>query len=105
MTFEMAMTWLQAAGALGAVLLLAWLGARALRASPLAAARPGRRLQLQEALALDSRRRLLLVRCDGHDLLLLTGGTEDRVVRWLPHAGGAPASVAPTQAGPSGSPR
>ncbi len=78
-------TWLQAAGALGAALLLAWLGARALRASPLAA-RPGRRrLQLQEVLALDSRRRLLLVRCDGREMLLLTGGgTEDRVVLHLP---------------------
>lgn len=82
--------WLQAAGALGAVLLLAWLAARALRASPLAAHRPGRRLQLQESLALDARRRLLLVRCDGRELLLLTGGTEDRLLGWLPASGDAP---------------
>jgi flagellar protein FliO/FliZ len=76
-------TWLQAAGALGAALLLAWLGARALRASPLAA-RSGRRLQVQEALAIDPRRRLLLLRCDGREVLLLTGGTQDRVIAWLP---------------------
>jgi flagellar protein FliO/FliZ len=76
-------TWLKAAGALGAALLLAWLGARALRASPLAA-RPGRRLQLQETLALDSRRRLLLLRRDGREMLLMTGGTEDRVILRLP---------------------
>lgn len=80
-------TWLHAAGALAAVLLLIWLAARALRATPLAArpgARPGRRLSLQETLALDARRRLIVVRCDSRDLLLLTGGVEDLVIGWLP---------------------
>jgi len=75
--------WLKTGGALCAVLLLAWLAARALRASPLAAG-PDRRLQVQEALVLDARRRLLLVRCDGREVLLLTGATEDQVLGWLP---------------------
>ena len=77
----------QAAGALAAVLLLAWGGARLLRASPLAAgaARPGRRLRLEEVLALDPRRRLLLLSCDGRELLVLTGGAgPDVMLGWLP---------------------
>ena len=41
------------------------------------------RLRLEQALALDARRRLLLVRCDGRGVLLLTGGTQDMVVGWL----------------------
>ena len=75
--------WLQAGAALGAVLLLLLLAARGLRASGLAA-RAGRRLSVQEVLALDARRRLLVVRCDGRDLLLLTGGGQDAVLGWLP---------------------
>ena len=76
-------TWLQAGLALAAVLLLLWLAARGLRASGVAT-RGGRRLVVQEVLAIDARRRLLLVRCDGRDLLLLTGGAQDAVVGWLP---------------------
>jgi flagellar protein FliO/FliZ len=76
-------TWMQAVLALAAVLLLLWLAARGLRASGVAT-RAGRRLAVQEVLAIDSRRRLLLVRCDGRDLLLLTGGAQDAVVGWLP---------------------
>ena len=38
---------------------------------------PGRRLVLEESLALDPRRRLLLLRCDGQPLLLLTSGGQD----------------------------
>ncbi|MBK1661981.1 hypothetical protein CKO45_27700 [Paracraurococcus ruber] len=45
---------------------------------------PGRRLAVAEALALDPRRRLLLVRCDDRELLLLTGGGQDAVIGWLP---------------------
>jgi flagellar protein FliO/FliZ len=41
---------------------------------------PGRRLEVVEALPLDARRRLLLVRCDGRDLLLLVGGSQELVV-------------------------
>ncbi len=40
-------------------------------------------LALEQVLALDARRRLVLVRCDGRRLLLLTGGTQDLVLGWL----------------------
>ncbi len=43
----------------------------------------GRRLAVEEAVALDARRRLVLVRCDGRALLVLTGGAQDIVVGWL----------------------
>ena len=42
-----------------------------------------RRLGLQDTLALDRVRRVHIVRCDGRDLVLLTGGTADVVVGWL----------------------
>lgn len=76
----------QAAAALGVVLLLIWGAARALRASPLAAGaqRPGRRLHLAESLAIDPRRRVLLIRCDGREALVLTGGGQDVLLGWLP---------------------
>ena len=45
----------------------------------------GRRLAVQETLALDTRRRLILVRCDGRSLLLLTG-VQDQVVGWVPES-------------------
>ena len=41
------------------------------------------RLAVIQSLALDPRRRLLLVRCDGRDLLLLTGGPQDMPLGWL----------------------
>ena len=84
MTPEIAQ-WLSAAAALAGVLGLVLLGGRLLRASGFApAARAGTRLALQESLALDPRRRLVLVRCDGREVLLLTGGAQDQVVGWLP---------------------
>jgi flagellar protein FliO/FliZ len=48
------------------------------------ASRPGRRLAVIEATAIDPRRRLVLARCDGREVLLLVGGTTDTVVGWLP---------------------
>jgi flagellar protein FliO/FliZ len=83
--------WMQAGAALAGVLLLLWLGARALRASGVAA-REGRRLGVQEVLAVDARRRLLLLRCDGRELLLLTGGGggADMLLGWLPGKEEAP---------------
>ena len=72
----------QTLAALALVLALAWAAARALRGGRLAAPQ-GRRLQLAEALALDPRRRLLLVRCDGREALLLTGGGQDVLLGWL----------------------
>lgn len=76
----------QALGALVLALALAWAGARLLRGSPLAT-RTGKRLAVEEALALDARRRLLLLRVDGRELLVMTGGGEDHVIGWLPEGG------------------
>ena len=42
------------------------------------------KLALQATLALDPRRRLSLIRCEGHQLLLLTGGGADILLGWLP---------------------
>lgn len=80
---------LTAATALGAVLVLIWLAAAAARRSGLALRRPagrsaGSALALEASLALDPRRRLLLLRCADHRLLLLTGGTQDLLLGWLP---------------------
>lgn len=66
---------------LALVLALVLIAARAARAFGLAAPRPpagaGRRLALLESLPLDPRRRLLLARCDGQEVLILTGGPQD----------------------------
>ena len=43
------------------------------------------RMSLVQVLALDPRRRLHLVCCDGRHVLLLTGGGQDLVVGWLDH--------------------
>ena len=70
------------AGVLGALALLL----RGLRSVSQTRA-AGRRLALEEAVALDSRRRVVLLRCDGRHLLLLTGGASDVVIGWLPERG------------------
>jgi len=77
-------TTLTALAALAAVLVLVWLASRAARWGGLAP-RPagGRRLVVQDALPLDARRRLTLVRCDDRTVLLLTGGAQDVVVGWV----------------------
>jgi flagellar protein FliO/FliZ len=73
-----------AVAALVVVLALVWLGARAARLTGLAPRPTGTRmLALQDAIALDSRRRLLVVRCGTRDVVLLTGGGQDLVVGWL----------------------
>jgi flagellar protein FliO/FliZ len=62
------------------------------------AMRPGRRIAVIEAAAIDPRRRLVLARCDGREVLLLVGGPTDTVVGWLPtqamHHGPRPPSTA-----------
>ncbi len=74
--------------ALAVVLALIWVAGRLARASGLglrrAVGRAGRTLGIEETLALDPRRRLLLVRCEERRVLLLTGGSTDLVVGWLP---------------------
>lgn len=69
--------------ALAGVLCALVLALRGLRAAGLARS-GGRRLAVEEAVALDGRRRLVLVRCDGRHLLLLTGGAQDAALGWLP---------------------
>jgi flagellar protein FliO/FliZ len=69
-------------GVTGALVLLL----RGLRAAA-TARQGGRRLAVEEAVALDARRRLVLARCDGRRLLLVTGGGQDVVVGWLPEDG------------------
>jgi flagellar protein FliO/FliZ len=81
-------TLLSAAGTLVLVLALLALVLRGLRAAGAGRA-AGRRLAVEEAVALDGRRRLVLLRCDGRGLLLLTGGAGDVVVGWLPPEGSA----------------
>ncbi len=71
----------QAALALALVLALAWGAARTLRGSRFTTP-SGRRLQLLESLPLDPRRRLLLVRLDDREALLLTGGGQDVMLGW-----------------------
>ena len=79
-------TGLSAALALAAVLGLIWLASRAARLTGLATppAANGRSVAVQEVIALDSRRRLYLVRCLDRHVLLMTGGERDRVIGWLP---------------------
>jgi flagellar protein FliO/FliZ len=79
---------LTAVAALVVVLALVWLGARAARLTGLAPRPSGARiLALQDAIALDSRRRLLVVRCGAQDVVLLTGGGQDVVVGWIAQPG------------------
>ena len=75
-------TWLLADAALAGILALLLLLARGARRFGLAPAGNGR-LSVQAVLPLDSRRRLVLIRCDGREALLLTGGPQDVVVGWL----------------------
>ena len=94
MTFD---SILLAVGALVLVLGLILLAQRAARLGGLVPpARRGGRLALVEAVALDPRRRLALVRCDDRHVLVLTGGAQDVVVGWveppLPPAVQQPAS-------------
>ncbi len=78
---------LTAIAALIAVLGLIWLAARLARISGIglrrASGTKGRLLAVEELLALDQRRRLLLLRCEDRRVLVITGGT-DIVLGWVP---------------------
>jgi flagellar protein FliO/FliZ len=77
---------LTAFAALVAVLGLIWLAGRVARFGG-GARRPagGGALAVQDVLALDTRRRLHLIKCNERHVLLLTGGAQDVVVGWLDH--------------------
>ena len=77
---------LTAFAALAAVLALIWVAQRAAQVGGLAPRQSafGKRLLVQEAIALDPRRRLHLIRCDDRQVLVMTGGAQDVVVGWLP---------------------
>ncbi|HJS85211.1 MAG TPA: flagellar biosynthetic protein FliO [Acetobacteraceae bacterium] len=83
---------LTALAALAVVLALIWGAGRLARLLGLGsrgpAGRAGRALSVEETLALDQRRRLVLVRCAEGRVLLLTGGGADVVVGWLPASQG-----------------
>lgn len=55
---------------------------RSLLPAAMAPARGGL-LAVEQVLALDARRRLVLVRCGGRRLVLLTGGPQDVPLGWL----------------------
>lgn len=76
---------IQALAALAAVLLLAWGAARVARGRGLVTTLPGR-LAIRSVCALDARRRLVLIACDGREALLLTGPTGDTFLGWVPPA-------------------
>ena len=80
-------TLLTAVAALAAVLLLVLAAGRLAKLGGLAKLRTGKRLAVREALALDGRRRLLIVACDERELLLMTGQGADSVIGWLPERG------------------
>ena len=69
---------------LAAVLILIVIAGRLATRMQAGRPRSGRRLQIDEILALDTKRRLVLVKCDGREALLLTGGPGDLLLGWLP---------------------
>lgn len=65
------------------------LSATAWRGPRLASASPSARLAIEQACMVDAKRRLVLVRCEGQRVLLLTGGPSDLVVSVLPQENAA----------------
>ena len=83
-------SFLPATAALLAVLGLIVLAGRLARMTGVSRPGAGRRLAVQDTLVLDRTRRLSIVRCDGRDVLLLTGDGGNTVVGWLPPEGAVP---------------
>jgi flagellar protein FliO/FliZ len=69
--------------ALGAVLLIIW-GVARLTWRHRARFQPVGRLGVRSVCAVDTRRRLVLVACDGREGLLLIGPAGDQFLGWLP---------------------
>jgi flagellar biogenesis protein FliO len=78
-------------GALALVLALIALAHHAVRGGwirlPASPTGTSRRLSVVETLPLDTRRRVTLLRCDNRHVAILTGGTRDLVIGWLPEHG------------------
>ena len=45
---------------------------------------PSKSLKLKETLAIDSRRRIHVIECEGHRALIMTGGPQDQFMGWVP---------------------
>jgi len=104
MTIDMT-AYLKLMGALVLVLALfaiaAWAAKRYLPGAGRVGARPGRRLSVIEVVILDTRRRLVLVRRDDVEHLILLGTTSETVVE---RGIGLPASMTPSAAYPAAQP-
>jgi flagellar protein FliO/FliZ len=74
--------WISAAGALALVLGLLWIVARLARRGGLATPGP-RRIRVVEATPVDPRRRAVILRVDGREALIITGGPQDSFIGWL----------------------
>ncbi|MFH5925200.1 flagellar biosynthetic protein FliO [Roseomonas xinghualingensis] len=74
--------WSTAAGALALVLGLLWLVARLARRGGLATSGP-RRIRIVETTPIDTRRRAVILRVDGREALIVTGGPQDCFIGWL----------------------
>ena len=88
------LTTLAALAAVIVMILLVRYGSRLVGLMPSRAA-PHGVLSLEASLALDPKRRLSLIDCDGHRMLLLTGGPSDVLLGWLPAAAATPADPHP----------
>jgi flagellar protein FliO/FliZ len=78
----MIQTALTAGAALAGIVLLILFAGRAAKATRFGRSQINGHMRVVESLALDTRRKLVMVSCDGRKLLLLTG-TQDQVVGWL----------------------
>ena len=85
MSIHDVLTTLAALAAVIVMILLARYGAGLVRLVPRRSPTSGV-LSLDASLSLDPRRRLSLIGCQGHQLLLLTGGPTDVLLGWLPPA-------------------
>ena len=77
-----AVQWITTAGALALVLGLLWLVTRLARRGGLATTGP-RRIRVVEATPIDTRRRAVILRVDGREALIVTGGPQDSFIGWL----------------------
>ena len=83
-----ATTVLTAIAALAVVLGLIWLAQAVARQSGRfrPSVKGSARLSVVQSLALDQRRRVQLVACDGQHFLVLTGGSQDLMLGFVPRA-------------------